>query len=91
MDGCVTEIYLSINVSVNVRISVSISTSISTEYANPDPHAGSVTLITTEPRRHGPIGICVISWAKGLRYRSNHKQYRESRGIVGSIVVGLFK
>ena len=44
MDGCVTEIYLSINVSVNVRISVNISTSISTEYANPDPHAGSVTL-----------------------------------------------
>ena len=29
----------------------------------------------------------VVSWTKGLRYRPNHKQCRESRGIVGYINV----
>ena len=29
----------------------------------------------------------VVSWTKGLRYRSNHKQCRESRDVVGSINV----
>ena len=30
---------------------------------------------------------CVVSWTKGLRYRPNRKQCRESRGIVGYINV----
>ena len=36
---------------------------------------------------------CVVSWTKGLRYRPNRKQCRESRGIVGYINVSsvLFK
>ena len=29
----------------------------------------------------------VVSWTKGLRYRPNRKQSRESRGIVGYINV----
>ena len=31
--------------------------------------------------------IYVVSWTKGLRYRPNRKQCRESRGIVGYINV----
>ena len=31
----------------------------------------------------------VVSWAKGLRYRPNRIQCRESRGIVGYINVSL--
>ena len=38
-------------------------------------------------RTLGKLFNTVVSWTKGLRYRPNRKQCRESRGIVGYINV----
>ena len=42
---------------------------------------------TTYKTRHSIHQSNVVSWTKGLRYRPNRKQCRESRGIVGYINV----